>query len=214
LEVINTLIQSAVNPADLLVLFKLIEGITNPAFRNFLWEVLGNPEIGVPFVSSPASLYHHHHLPGDLLAHSLECAHIASGAMEAMLLPTNEREVTLIAALLHDIGKVRTFDAEGKRTLTGVFIDHNDLTLRVLDSELRKLESNYENGAVTLAYLLSWRFERERIPKFPTASLVWVCDCLSASLNLRKMGFENKPDYFHYTELKIGENRLWLNRLN
>lgn len=99
-------------------------------------------------------------------------------------------------------------------TLTGVMIDHNDLTLRVLDPELRKLESIYENGAVTLAYLLSWRFERERVPKFPTASLVWVCDCLSASLNLRTMGFENKPDYFHYTELTIGETRLWLNRLN
>lgn len=60
----------------------------------------------IAFVSIPASKRHHHSYPRGLLTHSLQCALITMQNMSAMNeLTQSEREVTLVAALLHDVGK-------------------------------------------------------------------------------------------------------------
>ncbi len=130
-------------------------GIISPPLRTFVDAVLANDLLALPFLRLPGSRRHHHSFPGGLLAHSLECAGIV--ATLGIDLPRQTRELGMVAALWHDIGKVVTLDNRRGAWLNGAVLDHDALTLELLSTALSGLDREWEEGAMMLRYLFTWK---------------------------------------------------------
>ena len=154
------------------------------ALRQFLGDVLADDAIAFPFVSCPASLSYHHNYPGGLLRHSFECVQMVERYKE---FASVKKELGMVAALFHDIGKVLTMTPQMRLTSLGRSIDHDKLTLEVLAPFLRRLDQDWPEGASELRYLMTWRPGRRDpgIPKTPLANAVLAADRVSAGCGER-----------------------------
>lgn len=145
--------------------------------------------------------------------HSLECALMTQQMVGSIInISTKEKEVAIVAALFHDVGKVKTLGST-QHTSTGRLIDHEQFTLMLLAEPLNSLQEYWEQGAETLQYLLTWK-ESQGVCRFVSGNAIKMADRLSTSASLRSMAFKDKPEYFHFAELNIGANKHYLNRLN
>lgn len=111
--------------------------INNPLLKRFLLKVLLQPEIAIRYLQCPASINHHHNYPGGLIEHSVEMAWDIAGILDLSPL---ERDIAEVSALLHDIGKTKTFTPDGTRTAIGQLVDHQQLTLEICATALHELE--------------------------------------------------------------------------
>ncbi|MBN1142270.1 MAG: HD domain-containing protein [Deltaproteobacteria bacterium] len=168
-------------PWQMPFLEKLIEGLQLSWLRRFVMEVLSEDALAFPFIGCPASLRHHHNYPGGLLQHSLECARIMERYVE---FPPGEREIGMVGALFHDIGKIRTMTPGMKKTSLGAALDHDKLTLEVLAPYLARVDAVSPEGAAELRYVMTWRPGRQDpgIPKTPLANAVLAADRVSAGV--------------------------------
>ncbi|MGJ8680566.1 HD domain-containing protein [Paraglaciecola sp.] len=121
---------------DALIVFT--SRLHHPAMRQFLRQVLLQPNIGLRYLQCPASLRYHHNYPGGLIQHSVEVAWDIAGIRE---LSPFEQDIAVVAALLHDIGKTLTLTPDGTRTAIGSLVDHDQLTLEICAEPLKLLES-------------------------------------------------------------------------
>lgn len=171
----------------------LIGSLSLAPLRSFVQAVMMDPAIGPRFVRIPASRDHHHDYVGGLLDHSLECAQIVSGCSRW---DRFEAEVGIVAALLHDAGKVWTFQLDGRKTPVGWLVGHDDLTLEVLASHLANLDRTCPDAAIALRHIWSWLGERTPRPHSPlaVAEMVLTADHLSCDLNIRRRAFNDAPE--------------------
>ncbi|TMM47055.1 HD domain-containing protein [Colwellia ponticola] len=162
--------------------FSLVESIENNALKEFIAEVLMPSNVCVPFIQAPASLNYHHNYPGGLLAHSIEVAQIVSNIPWQ---ESNSRDLAITAALLHDIGKVKTLTANMRRTPIGHWVDHDALTLEICSKALATLERLDENSATLLRHIWTCASPGARYgykAATPIASAIQGADRLSADM--------------------------------
>lgn len=160
----------------------------------------------------PASKRHHHSFPYGLLSHSLECSSITAQNMLSLEnVSVSEIEITIISALLHDIGKTQTLNLT-EHTSTGRLINHEAFTLSVMANQLKNLTDNWQKGAETLQYLLTWKTNMG-FCRFLGGNVMKLADQLSTSASLRRMDFTDKPSYHYFSTLKIGKKQHYINRL-
>lgn len=183
---------------------------SHPALKSFVGWVLTDAAISFPFVALPASRQHHHNTAGGLLDHSLECASMVSRYYE---FPEMEIQVGMIAALFHDIGKIRTIQSVGKHSVAGYVLDHDALTLEILAPHLQRLDASCPDAGVALRYLLTWRCQRKNFhPLLTIAEAISAADHISSGLDRQRSAFEKCPDWHSFA--KIGENTtFWRPRL-
>jgi len=161
--------------------------------KNFMERVLADDSLAYSFVSSPASLNHHHNHPGGLLVHSLEVVEIVKrlGAEQQDLL-----EMGLVAALFHDIGKIRTLSAQMKRTQLGYVVDHDALTLEILGPALSQLERRWADGATALRYLWTWQKQNKcGTPLMVMAEALRSADRISSGQDVQQRAFDKVPPW-------------------
>tara|TARA_R110002167_G_scaffold91458_1_gene246064 strand:- start:125761 stop:126648 length:888 start_codon:yes stop_codon:yes gene_type:complete len=124
-------------PDSLRLLVKLADSLKVKELKTFLAEVILQPEVAMKYITCPASLKFHHNYAGGLIEHSVDVAiRLASGHS----LSQQQRDIAVVAALLHDIGKTQTLTAELTRTSVGHLVDHGDLTLELCASALKNLQ--------------------------------------------------------------------------
>lgn len=157
---------------------ELVRALSPTVLGEFVRRVFNDPRIGPAFVIAPASLNHHHAYSGGLLVHSAECA--------AALYRWTDGEVlqglATTAAMLHDIGKVRTLAGNLTRTALGRDVRHEDLTLEVLAPHLAWLDGVWADGANTLRHLLTAEPRRDAAsPSFAALTLLRAADRISAT---------------------------------
>jgi len=185
----TSLLPFSLAPAQKL-LIKLIQvesSINHPALRTFVASIFSDMAIAVPFLSAPGSLKHHHSELGGLMRHSIECAQITSSMP---MLDDYHRDLACIGGLLHDIGKITSFDGM-RRTDMGYLIDHQAATLEVCAAQLRELDKNCPDAALALRHILTcrsikrWGYE----PRMAIAHLVQLADRFSAELDMERQSF-------------------------
>lgn len=172
-------------------------------------DVLDNDSIGLPFIRLPASLKHHHCHPGGLLKHSLECASIVA---QHEIFGETTRELGIVAALFHDIGKVRTFRDGMRRSKEGYVVDHDAITLEILAAPMAKLESIWSDGATALRYLWTWNHGNgHTLPLMPVALAVQAADRISAGNNAEEQAFAAQESSHCFATLDCNgrKNRFW-----
>ena len=213
LSYLNNLYQKSYHFDSVIRLINLIESLQVDSLKVFCFEVLMDFELMEKFISIGASKRHHHSFPGGLLIHSLETAMITAQNIE--ILPEDfskqEQEVTIVAALFHDIGKTLTLGTQA-HTNMGHLIDHDKLTLFVLATPLVHLNDVWSKGAEALQYLLSWK-QSDHYCKFVGGNILKTADQLSTSWSLRRMAFADKPEYFNFSSIKTGFQTHYVNRL-
>ncbi len=164
-------------------LYSIVSSINSDAIKNFIAEVLIPSDTCLGFIQAPASLNHHHNYSGGLLAHSLEVAQIVA------TMPWKDnisRDLAITAALLHDIGKIKTLSSQIKRTTMGRWVDHDSLTLEVCANALSTLEKHDETSAILLRHIWTCASPGARYgykAATPIANAVQNADRLSAEMN-------------------------------
>ena len=159
--------------------------LTQPILREFVLKVLATDGLAFPFVSAPASLNHHHNYPGGLLQHSLECVQNVSQSGKFSEL---QKQMGIVAALFHDIGKILTLTSDMRRTTLGRTMDHDKLALEVLAPHLLWLDERWPEGGAQIRYLLTWRKGRwdDMVPRWPVAEALQRADRKSAGMVVGK----------------------------
>jgi len=131
---------------------KLVDSLKSAHLKQFLSDVLVNNETGVNFLQCPASLRHHHNYSGGLVEHSI---HVAERVVTQGQFNHAERDIAIVSALIHDIGKTKTLAPNGTRTSLGMVVDHDELTLEVCAQALSKLDKFEPQSAMLLRHVLT-----------------------------------------------------------
>ncbi|MDC9727759.1 MAG: TraI domain-containing protein [Methyloprofundus sp.] len=196
------------NHDDFFRLLKIIFRLKDTRIRTLMSEICQTPEIILPFITAPASHNHHHSYPGGLLRHSVECAEYIQ-PLAGQTLTTAEAELTIVSALLHDLGKVVTMTEPD----TWHTVSHEVMTLSLLEPILKQLQAYWKQGAHTLRELLNPASDKGSFPKLPGAVLIKMADQYSTSLSARDMAFEGQPDYHYWASLKTPTATHHFNRV-
>lgn len=161
-------------------LIAIRESIQSRALGNFLDTIFSDETIALPFLQVPASIKYHHNFPGGLLEHSLE---VVTTTKNQAYENDFEREIAIVAALLHDIGKVRTYLSNMKTSILGKMVSHDALTLEICAPALKELDKEWEDAANTLRHVWTcvspgskYGFERN----CKIANIIQYADRLSA----------------------------------
>lgn len=194
-------------PASLARLECLVGRIRNTALRKMLDSIMNNDSIFLPFIFLPASRKNHHAYPGGLLEHSLECAEFVDNYKTTS---DDIRELGIVAALLHDIGKIRTISADGGGTMIGRILGHDLLTLELLAEPLSLVDKEWQDGGTALRYLLSWKLQvrNKTTPLMVITELIQAADRISSGNDNEKVLFRDMPAWRQYAYDDNGR-RAW-----
>jgi len=184
-----------------------LEELTCDPLRKFVYRTLGSDEIALPFINVRASMNHHHSYPGGLLEHSLECMRIVRNLS---MHDVHMQELGIVAALFHDIGKIRVFSVLGRRTKAGSVVHHDAVTLELLAPFLSQLDLEWPDGGIALRYCLTWNHTGSfrAKPLFAVAEAVNLADRLSAGSNAEHLAFKDSPGWQRFSRLKE-DTRFW-----
>ena len=165
----------------------LIGSVRSPSLRALLERALDpSREPGATFAIVPAAVRNHHAYRHGLLEHSLTVAEVAAGVAER--LPSVNRDLTVAGALLHDIGKVRSYSADPMAPgftdagrLHGEIVIGHDLVRELIDEQ----PGFPPEVAVQLRHIIiSHHGEREKgspvVPATREAIVVHFCDDMTA----------------------------------
>ena len=158
-------------------LARVVAEISSPALQGFVMRVLSDNDIAERFVTVPASVSHHHNYQSGTLDHSLECVDVVRRMPD---LTDDERDVAVVAALFHDIGKIRT-NTLGRLTPEGYWVHHNALTLEVLADHLRSLDQESPEAGHMLRHIWSSLHGGPTQPRSSLVTLVRFADQYSAA---------------------------------
>jgi len=86
----------------------LLDGIEDPHLSGLLTSIFHDPQTLRAFCHAPAAKHYHHACVGGLLEHSLAVARLVLTACD--LYPQLDQDLVLTLALLHDLGKIETYD--------------------------------------------------------------------------------------------------------
>jgi len=172
---------------------QIIACIEIPALKKFLRNVFSEDRFLIPFCTVKASRQHHHSYTGGLLRHSVECAEIVSGIS---CFSAVERELGVVAALLHDCAKTVTMANSGVASKKRTLLNHDMLTLEILSTHLHHMDMDWEDGAVALRYLLSWNKGsfKPKVPAMAVAEAIASADRISCGIERSEKAFAKVPE--------------------
>ncbi len=188
---IGTLVPVSPVPLDELVrrLRELVASVRSPSLHALLARALDpSAEPGATFAIVPAAVRNHHAYRHGLLEHSLIVAEVAGAVAERF--DTVNRDLTVTGALLHDIGKVRSYSADPMAPgftdagrLHGEIVIGHDIVRGLID----QIPDFPAEMATQLRHIVvSHHGEREKgspvAPATREAVIVHYCDDMTARL--------------------------------
>jgi len=188
---VGTLVPVSPVPRDELEgrLAQLVTSVRNPSSRGLLERAFDpSAEPGATFAVVPAAVRNHHAYRHGLLEHSLIVAEVAAAVAERFA--TVNRDLTVAGALLHDIGKVRSYSSDPMAPgftdagrLQGEIVIGHDL-VRDLIEQVPGFPA--ELGTQLRHIIVSHHGEREKgspvAPATREAIIVHFCDDMTARL--------------------------------
>ena len=125
---------------------ELMESVKNPRYRRLMEHFLTDAGgTGAQFSVWPAAVGQHHAYKGGLLEHSVNvaklCGFLASNYAQI------DRDLIITGALLHDIGKLRSYESASNGTkpemsLDGIFLDHIAAGCSMIEEAVNHLEQD------------------------------------------------------------------------
>jgi len=157
----------------------------HPTLKQFVRQVFSDERLLQGFMSLPASTGYHHAYPGGLFIHSVDAAWKCYRNPE---LKGQDKDTAIVAALLHDVGKVNSYTPEGILTAHGRFVDHDAETLSLLKSALKWLDTQDTQLGLLLRHYLTWHPRKRGIPQHIGALWVRTADQASTASECQRRG--------------------------
>lgn len=167
---------------------RLCAHCTDPDLHALLRLFLEDDDLCERWRQAPAAVRHHHAYAGGLLEHTLGVAGLALTL--ARHFPSADRELLLVGALLHDIGKTEAYAAFGPPEMTdrGRLLGHVYPGTRLVEEKIRCLPSFPAELRDCLLHLIgSHHGDRQygvlEVPRTPEALLLHYADNLDAKMH-------------------------------
>ena len=128
---------------------ELINSIKDEKIKELLIKIFIDEKTRLnDYFLSPAAVKNHHVKVGGLLQHSLNIAKICDGICKINIFENLNRDILISSALLHDIGKVRSYDLENasfQMTVDGVLEDHIGSGIQMLNDYFKLVDDFPKN---------------------------------------------------------------------
>ena len=179
---------SPIDPENLYEeLFALAGGFGNAHLKKLVQHLYGKHKAAL--LDMPAAVKLHHATRGGLLHHTWAVAKLAQSV--AALYPALDSDLLLAGAMLHDIGKLTelasgTLGIATGYTGVGQLLGHISIGANMISEAAKELELPEETTTLLIHMLLSHHgsleFGSPKLPMFPEAEALSVCDLLDSKL--------------------------------
>ncbi len=171
---------------------ELLRTISDPDLLNLADCFLIDEDFMAKFCKTPAGVKLHHAYFGGLLEHSVQMMEVA--LQLATLYPLLNRDLLLMGAFLHDIGKTRELSCDGEMLYTdiGQLLGHPLLGIEMLHDKIRETEKLTgapfdPKTAMLLKHLLishhgTYENQSAKLPMTLEAQALHVIDSLDSKL--------------------------------
>jgi 3'-5' exoribonuclease len=192
--------ESEVNLADFLPVSKYpveellarlhqkVKSLSIDHFRRLMESFLGDPEFLRRYSTAPAAKSMHHVFLGGLLEHSLAVADLAEDVCQRY--PDLQRDLLIVGALLHDVGKIAELDYRRSFDYTdaGKLIGHIVLGAQMVETKIREIGDFPAQDALLLGHLLlshhgQYEYGSPKRPKTVEAVILNFLDDLDSKIN-------------------------------
>ena len=135
-------------------LIKMAESLGNEYLKRVVFSFLNDSNFVNSFKKAPAAKIHHHNYIGGLVEHTQSVMALCETI--ARLYPELDRDLLLAGAILHDIGKVATYEYAFRIDVTeeGGLVDHIVLGYRMVEDKIKEIEGFPEELGLRLLHLI------------------------------------------------------------
>jgi putative nucleotidyltransferase with HDIG domain len=154
-----------------------------PELQSFLYGVFCDKRISPNFFKCRGSANHHHKYSGGLLVHSVQVANLVHSNATCLGLKDEDRHLSVVGALLHDLGKIETVGESNPRPKDPGLFSHELSTIKLLSRHLESLARVEPRYGWTLEHLFHQMAasNKQKFPVFVGTDLIRMADQLSAA---------------------------------
>jgi 3'-5' exoribonuclease len=188
-------------PVDEMVgeLQAMIDMLADQDLKKLMEQFLSDPDFMAGYTRAPAAKAMHHVYLGGLLEHSLAVANLAADI--CLRYPDLNRDLLIVGALLHDIGKVAElrYQRSFEYTDAGKLIGHIVIGVEMVEEKIRDLGAFPLDLSVHLKHLLlshhgQYEFGSPKRPKTMEAVILNFLDDLDSKINGVRTHIDREPD--------------------
>jgi 3'-5' exoribonuclease len=203
--------ESAVNLGDFLPvstrsvdemvaeLVSLVDELTSSDLKNLMQTFLADKNFMDSYTRAPAAKAMHHVCLGGLLEHSLAVAALAVDVSKRYR--DIDRDLLVVGALLHDVGKVNElrYQRSFEYTDVGKLLGHIMIGVELVEEKLRELPDFSQELAIHLKHLLlshhgQYEYGSPKRPKTMEAVILNFIDDLDSKINGVRTHIDREPD--------------------
>ena len=188
-------------PVDEMVaeLQTVIDMMDDPDLKRLMEHFLSDADFMAGYTRAPAAKAMHHVCLGGLLEHSLAVAGLAADISRRY--PDLNRDLLVVGALLHDVGKVAElrYQRSFEYTDAGKLLGHIVIGVEMVEEKIRCLGNFPRDLAVHLKHLLlshhgQYEYGSPKRPKTMEAVILNFLDDLDSKINGVRTHIEREPD--------------------
>jgi len=180
-------------------LTSIVEGLADPALKELMGAFLADEAFIAGYTRAPAAKAMHHVYLGGLLEHSLAVAALANDISQRY--PDINRDLLVVGALLHDVGKVAElrYQRSFEYTDAGKLLGHIVIGVELVEEKLRSLRGFPQELALHLKHLLlshhgQYEYGSPKRPKTMEAVILNFLDDLDSKINGVRTHIDREPD--------------------
>ena len=178
---------------------ELVESLADPDLKALMQAFLADDCFVADYSRAPAAKAMHHVYLGGLLEHALAVAGLADDVSRRY--PALNRDLLLVGALLHDIGKVAElkYERSFEYTDVGKLLGHIVIGVEMVDEKVRSIADFPLEKAVLVKHLLlshhgQYDYGSPKRPKTLEAVVLNFLDDLDSKINGVQTHIEKEPD--------------------
>lgn len=199
-EIADFLPVAAASLEDMLAAFrKHVDSLSDEDFKSLMMAFMEDQRFLEDFGRAPAAKAMHHVYLGGLLEHALAVADLADDVSRRY--PVLNRDLLLVGALLHDIGKVTelNYRRSFEYTDAGKLLGHIVIGVEMVDAKVRSIPGFPTEKAILIKHLLlshhgQYDFGSPKRPKTLEAVVLNFLDDMDSKINGVQTHFDKEPD--------------------
>jgi 3'-5' exoribonuclease len=169
-------------------LVQIVSSVTNPHLKALMDSFLADTGFMAGYCKAPAAKGMHHVYLGGLLEHSLSVVRLVDAIVP--LYPDLNRDLLVVGALLHDLGKVAelSYDRAFEYTDEGRLIGHISIGVEMLAERIATVPGFPRELAMLLKHLLlshhgQYEYGSPKRPKTVEATILHYLDDMDSKIN-------------------------------
>lgn len=192
------------NLTDVLNFITMVDSLKINQLKDLIYHVFADEDFAKTYLTGKSSRGFHHNEPGGLLRHSLQVADIV--AQHRSRVPDYHLEIGIVAALLHDIAKVRMWYNRPATEVSAPILSHDIMTTEMIATPLKALEAEWKDGAALLRDCLNYKvcektyaYKKLQVPLI--INILWSADQISAGSDGEKKVLNSRKKWKkHYNQ--------------